>query len=152
MYVEIGTTHVVVTITDDTNNRQSSYYKIRIQLFQIKAMMKSYWVFSQWTSVLSLLFKKGDPLVLDNYRPICLLNIDLKLLSYVLAQRLKKVWEKIVNNDQTGYIRNRFNGFNHRQIQDLIDFDESYNIEGAIVCWFRKKPLTHLNVHLSWQL
>jgi hypothetical protein len=92
------------------------------------------------------------PLVLDNYRPISLLNIDLKLLSHVLAQRLKKVWEKIVNNDQIGYIRNRFNGFNHRQIQDLIDFAESYNVEGAIVCWFRKKRLTHLNVHLSWQL
>ena len=114
--------------------------------------MKSYWVFSQWTSVLSLLFKKGDPLVLDNYRPICLLNIDLKLLSYVLAQRLKKVWEKIVNNDQTGYIRNRFNSFNYRQIQDLIDFAESYNVEGAIVCWFKKNRLTHLNGHLSWQL
>ena len=144
MYVEIGTTHVVVTITDDTNNRQSSYYKIRIRLFQIKAMMKSYWVFSQWTSVLSLLFKKGDPLVLDNYRPISLLNIDLKLLSFVLAQRLKKVWEKIVNNDQTGYIRNRFNSFNHRQIQDLIDFAKSYNVEGAIVCWYR------ISVWLTW--
>jgi predicted component of type VI protein secretion system len=41
-----------------------------------------------------------------NYRPISLLNVDLKLLSYVLAQRLKKVLEKIVNNDQTGYINN----------------------------------------------
>ena len=76
--------------------------------------------FSQQTSVLSLLFKKGDPLVLDNYRPISLLNVDLKLLSYVLAQRLKKVLEKIVNNDQTGYIKNRFIGFNHRQIQDIM--------------------------------
>jgi hypothetical protein len=51
------------------------------------------------------LLKKGDPLVLDNYRPISLLNVDLKLLSYVLAQHLKKVLEKIVNNDQTGYIK-----------------------------------------------
>ena len=39
-----------------------------------------------------------------NFRPNSLLNVDLKLLSYVLAQRLKKVLEKIVNNDQTGYI------------------------------------------------
>jgi hypothetical protein len=48
-----------------------------------------------------------------------LLSVDLKLLSYVLAQLLKKVLEKIVNNDQTGYIKNRFIGFNHRQIQDI---------------------------------
>ena len=52
---------------------------------------------------------------IDNYRPISLLNVDLKLnLPYGLAQRLKKVLEKIVNNDQTGYIKNRFIGFNHR--------------------------------------
>jgi hypothetical protein len=79
------------------------------------------------------LFKKGDPLVLDNHRPISLLNVDLKLRSYVLAQRFKKVLEKIVYNDQTGYITNRCIGFNHRQIQDIIDFAESYNVEGAIV-------------------
>ena len=79
------------------------------------------------------MFKKGDPLVLDNYRPNSLLNVDLKLLSYVLAQRLKKVLENNVNNDQIGYIKNRFIGFNHRQIQDIIDFAESYNAEGAIV-------------------
>ena len=41
--------------------------------------------FSQRTSVLTLLFKKDDPLKLDNYRPISLLNVDLKLLSYTLA-------------------------------------------------------------------
>jgi hypothetical protein len=30
-------------------------------------------------------------------------------------------------------LKNRFIGFNHRQIQDIIDFAESYNVEGAIV-------------------
>jgi hypothetical protein len=62
-----------------------------------------------------------------NSKADSLLNVDLKLLSYVLAQRLKKVLEQIVNNDQTGYITNRCIGFNHRQIQDIIDFAESYN-------------------------
>jgi hypothetical protein len=48
----------------------------------------------------------------DNYRPISLLNVDLKLISHVLAQRLKKVLPKIINIDQTGYVKNRFIGFN----------------------------------------
>ena len=65
----------------------------------------------------------------------------------------KKGFRKIVNNDQTGYIKNRFIGFNHRQIQDIIDFAESYNVEGAIVFVdYKKKRLTHLNGHWSWQL
>ena len=89
--------------------------------------------YSQRTSILTLIFKKGDPLSLDNYRPISLLNVDLKILSCVLAQRLKIVLPKIVNEDQTGYVKNRFIGFNLRQIQDIIDYSETYKIEGAII-------------------
>jgi hypothetical protein len=35
---------------------------------------------------------------------------------------LKKILPKLINEDQTGYIKNRFIGFNLRQIQDIIDF------------------------------
>jgi hypothetical protein len=79
------------------------------------------------------LFKKGDHLNLDNYRPISLLNVDLKILSYVLAQRLKNLLPKIINEDQTGYVKNRSIGFNLRQIQDIIDYADLYKIKGAII-------------------
>jgi predicted transglutaminase-like cysteine proteinase len=92
----------------------------KVKYFLIDVLNKSYdeklLSFSQRTSVLSLLFKKGDPLVLDNYRSISLLNVDLKLLSYVLAQRLKKVSEKII-----------------QQVKTLDDFDKyilKYFFEG----------------------
>jgi hypothetical protein len=45
------------------------------------------------------------------------LNVHLKLISHVLAQRLKKVLPKIINVNQTGYVKNRFIGFNLRQIK-----------------------------------
>jgi hypothetical protein len=35
--------------------------------------------------------------------------------------------------DQTGYVKNRFIGFNLRQIQDIIDYADIYKIEGAII-------------------
>ena len=54
-------------------------------------------------------------------------------MSYVLSQRLKKILPKLINEDQTGYLQNWFIGFNHRQIQDIIDFSDSYKIDGAII-------------------
>jgi hypothetical protein len=50
----------------------------------------------------SIAIQKRDPLLLDNFRPISLLNGDLKILFYVLAQRLKNILNKIINEDQTG--------------------------------------------------
>ena len=77
--------------------------------------------------------QKNDPLSLDNYRPITLLNVDTKLIAYTLAQRLKPVLSKIINSDQNGYVKNRYIGFNIRQIQDIIDYSETFNIDGALL-------------------
>lgn len=88
---------------------------------------------SQKIGAISLLYKKNDPLTLDNYRPITLLNYDLKLMAYALAQRLKNVLPKIIHSDQKGYVKNRYIGFNVRQIQDVIDYCEKFNVDGAIL-------------------
>jgi hypothetical protein len=65
------------------------------------------------------------------------------ILSHVLAQRLKKVLPKIINVDQTGYVKNRFIGFNLRQIQDIIDYTDIYKIEEAIN--IRESPFLNSN-------
>ena len=120
----------------------------KLKYFLIKTYNKGYnenlLTYSQRSSVLALLFKKGDPLLLDNFRPISLLNVDLKILSHVLAQRLKKILSKLINEDQTGYIKNRFIGFNLRQIQDIIDYADIYKIEGSLVFIDFKKAFDSL--------
>ena len=88
---------------------------------------------SQKTGVISLVFKKNDPLDLNNYRPITLLNIDTKILAHILAQRVKNVLPKIIHSDQKGFVKNRYIGFNVRQIQDIIDYSENYQTDGAIL-------------------
>ena len=94
---------------------------------------------------LYLIYKKEDPLSLNNYRPITLLNYDVKLLAYALAQRLKQVLPKIIHTDQKGYIKNRYIGFNIRQIQDIIDYSENFKVDGAILFVDFSKALTPLN-------
>ena len=94
---------------------------------------KSELTLSQRTGIISLLYKKGDPTDLGNWRPISLLNIDYKIAARVLANRLQKVINKIVSLDQQGYIKNRFIGYNIRQIKDIIDYAELLQIDGAIM-------------------
>ena len=61
-------------------------------------------------------------------RPISLLNVELKLHSYTSTERLKKLLSKLINEDPTGYVKNRFIGFNLRQIQAIIDYSDIYKI------------------------
>lgn len=70
---------------------------------------------------ISLLLKKNkDPRCCSSYRPISLLNVDVKILAKILARRLEKVLPKIVSADQTGFIKNRFSFFNMRRLFNII--------------------------------
>ena len=40
---------------------------------------------------------------------------------------------KLINTDQTGYLKGRSIGYNIRLINDVIDYFENNNIEGAII-------------------
>lgn len=52
-----------------------------------------------------LLLKPGkDPLDCSGYRPIAVLNVDLKILTKVLADRLAGVISSLVKIDQTGFM------------------------------------------------
>ena len=59
---------------------------------------------SLMTGVVTLLEKKGkDRLELANWRPITLLNVDYKLLTKTLGQRLKILLPSLINKDQNGF-------------------------------------------------
>lgn len=101
-----------------------------------ESIRKSQLTDTQGHGVLSLVsspFKSGDETNLNNWRPITLLNVDYKIITRTLAQRLQKVITEIVSTDQNGYIKSRFIGFSIRQIQDIIDYAEESNLEGVLL-------------------
>ena len=72
------------------------------------------------TGMLSISQRRGIISLIENLRPISLLNIDYKILTKSIAKRLEKVLPKIINLNQTGYIKGRFIGENVRLIQDAM--------------------------------
>ena len=76
---------------------------------------------SQRQGVITLIEKEGkNPLHMKNYRPITLLNVDYKILSKVLATRVKEVLGDIVHCDQVGYVKDRNIGEAVRLIDDMF--------------------------------
>jgi hypothetical protein len=48
---------------------------------------------------ISVLYKKGDPRDVRNYRPITLLQVDYKIYSKVLVKRMKTVIDAFVSKE-----------------------------------------------------
>ena len=84
--------------------------------------------------VISLFYKKkGDKTDLKNFRPISLLNVDYKIISRVLANRLKQVMSTIISPEQTCCVPGRDIADNIMSIRDVIDLISLNNKEGYIV-------------------
>ena len=65
-------------------------------------------------------------------RPISLLNVDYKITTKALANRVKKVLPKIIHNSQTGFLKGRYIGENIRLLFELLEHFEEQNIPGMI--------------------
>ena len=112
---------------------------------------------SQKRGVIKLIPKKdAEPYYVKNWRPITLLNCDYKIAAKAIANRLKNVIPKIINNDQTGFLKGRFIGENIRLIDGIInhipglllflDFEKAFDTVEWPFIW---KTLDSFNFGLS---
>ena len=82
---------------------------------------------------ISLLLKKDkDPTYCSSYRPISLLNVDIKILAKVLAGRLEVVLPTVISEDQTGFIKNRHSFANVRRLLGIVNSPSS-EVEPEVV-------------------
>ena len=115
---------------------------------------------SQRRGIITLIPKEdGSLLDLSNWRPITLLNVDLKIASKAIAKRIEPTLPNLIHSDQTGfgfplYI---YIGENIRLISDIMDYTSLQNLPGiqtsldfrkafdSIEWPFIMKTLDHLN-------
>ena len=94
--------------------------------------------------------KKGrDKRYIQNWRPISLLNVDVKLISKALAERLKNVLPDIISPNQNAYVKNRCISEGGRLISDLLKMSEVLNKEGFLVKIDIEKAFDSVNHQFS---
>ena len=71
--------------------------------------------------------KNRDKRFIKNWRPIFLLNVDLKIISKALSEKLKEVLLDSISSLQSAYAKNRHIGESGRNV---IEISEMKNIEG----------------------
>ena len=88
---------------------------------------------SQKQAVVVLLEKKSrDKRLVKNWKPISLMNIDVKIASKALSFRLKKVISTLINYDQTAYVEDIFIGESIQLIEDILYHTEQENVDGVL--------------------
>ena len=86
---------------------------------------------SQEQAVIKLIEKKDrDKKLIKNWRPISSLNIDTKLISKLLGERLKNVLPCLISSDQTAYVKGRFIRKGHRLRSDVLEMCDKLQIKG----------------------
>lgn len=63
---------------------------------------------------------RKDVLFIDSWRPICLLNNDYKIIASIFARRIKEILDTIIDETQSGFMRNRYISDNIRLVLDIL--------------------------------
>ncbi len=116
------------------------YREFKVQLVPVLykafnwALTHGIWADTWSNSIITIIHKEGkDPSQCEGYRPITLLNVDQKLLSSILADRLAKIMPDIIDIDQTGFIKSRQLSDNVRRTLNIMDHVQKNNLHTLIL-------------------
>lgn len=102
--------------------------------------------------IITLIPKKDkDKRYLRNTRPITLNNVDYKIYSKALGNRLKEVMPQIIDEDQTGFMAGRDISLNLRKTIDIMQFADKNNLQALIMSVDYAKAFDTLEWDVLWK-
>ena len=89
---------------------------------------------SQSKAIIKLIEKidKNKGLI-QNWRPISLLIVDVKIISKALSKRLKNVLPSLISNNQSAYVDGRFISEGGRLIADVLQITDVLKLNDMLV-------------------
>ena len=61
-----------------------------------------------------------------------MINVDAKIMSKVLALRIKHIIHTLIHHDQIAYVKNRFTGESIRLIDDILEYADDNDTSGIV--------------------
>ena len=101
---------------------------------------------SQRQAIIKLIEKKDrDKRFIKNWRPISLLNVDSKIISKALSEKLKEVLPDLISSQQTAYVKNRHIGESGRLISNITEITKIRKIGGFLITMDIEKAFDSLD-------
>ena len=88
---------------------------------------------SSRTGIISVIYKNGDKKDIANYRLISLLNLDYKIFTTILKNRMQKTLDNMIGQNQTAAIKNRTILHTLSTIRDIIDVSNKLNKNLSVI-------------------
>ena len=108
---------------------------------------------SQRLGIISLICKnREEPEFLRNWRPISLLNVDYKIITKSLTNRLSQVIGKLVYKDQTCSIPGRSIQDNVHLLRNVLDYVNNKDIDCALLTLDQAKAFDRVSHDFLFQL
>src|SRR5258706_8432185 len=99
---------------------------------------------------LSLFFKKGDPTLVSNYRPISSMNTDCKMYTNLVNGRISPWAVTKIHPDQAGFVPGRLITDHTRLASEVAHLSNSTGTDGYIVSLDQAKAYDRTDI--SWLL
>ena len=116
-----------------TKEFHETFWNERKEIFAdsvLETKEKRHLSISQRQAVIKLTEKEDrDKRFIKNWRPMTLLNVDLKIISKALSEKPKKVLPDLISSQQTVYVKNRNISERGRLISDVTEIAKIKKIE-----------------------
>ena len=100
----------------------------------IKDISQEGYTLDQGRGIISLMEKPGkNMLFLNQWRPLSLLNVDAKIHSKILANRMYEVLPKIIHQDQSAFIKGRNISDNLLDLASILEYCDEKNMQSLLV-------------------